>query len=319
MALDNEFTQLSAEDQAQLDQMRAGADAADDASADDRGAPAADVPPVTEPQADPTIQQQPQPGQRAGSQTVPLAHLLDERRARQGLEQQLAAERQRFDERLNQVLQRLGPPPQAAGGAAVAEIPALDKDPVGHFMARLEQLGTQVQQMNQGAQQQQRQNTTTATIQAVQARAGALEREFMAATPDYSTASEFLQRTRHDELAALGFADPLERQQIISNEAFTIAARAIQQGANPAEWVYKVAQHRGYKAPAAAPPPGSDAGERIQQQQQGRQQGRSLGAVRGAAPSQMTAQRIIEMNDADFARELDKRSANGTLADIMGA
>jgi hypothetical protein len=53
----------------------------------------------------------------------------------------------------------------------------------------------------------------------------------------------------------------------------------------------------------AVPAPG-DAAERLRTVASGQRQGASLGALRGSGPHPLTAQRLLEMSDAEFARAI---------------
>lgn len=297
--------EMTAEETAQLDQMRA-----DDVAPIDNTTQ--DAPP-----ADDVGEQAPaddggQPPADERQKYVPHAALHEERERRKAVEAQAAQERQRFEERFNMLLQRVAPPQPAAPQQqqqAPEPIPDIATDPVGHIV------GTISQQNRMIAQQEQvlrdvvqvlsiagQQNQQSQVVNQVRQHAMALEREFSAQTPDYAQAVAFLGEHRHKELESLGWTDPAERQNMIMQEADGIAHRALSTGRNPAEVVYGLAKYRGFQAPAAqVQTPTQDTGQRLETINRGQQQNaRSLGNARGAAPLPMTGQRLLEMSDDDF-------------------
>lgn len=311
---------LTADEQSLLDQMRAddGKDLPLPAPITPNAAePAASPPPET---ADDTEPAQPQP-----QRTVPLAALHEERERRKRAEQDRDAERERqrlLEERTNILLQRIGqqqaaPEQQRAPAPAQPAIPDLATDPVGHILAtqraqqqKLDEFSgatkQQTDELNQKFLQQQE-------LAALAQHAQALEQQFSVDNPDYPQAVQHLVKVRHQELEAIGFRNPGERHRIIQNEGLGVAARMLQQGGNPAEAIYALAKMRGYAAPAQAAsgpaqtetPQGSAAVEqRLQNVAAGQQQARSLGNVRGSGPAPLTAQRLLQMTEAEFAKTI---------------
>lgn len=304
--------EMTADEQAQLDQMRV----------DDNAAPEVEQ---QETQSGATTDE---PGnEQAGEQTegnerqkfVPHAALHEERERRKAVEAQAAQDRLRAEERINMLLQRVvqAPPQQTQAPTpqvAPLVIPDMDKDPVGHIVGRIAQQNQAMEQQQQVLQNvvqvlaaAGQQNQQSQAVNQVQQRAMAMEREFAAATPDYVQAVAFLGEHRHRELQEAGWTDPAERQAMISQEAIGIASRAIQMGRNPAEVVYGLAKHRGFQPPAPATDTAAqNNGQRLESVARGQQQnGRSLSNARGSAPPPMTAARLLEMSDADFDKAMN--------------
>jgi hypothetical protein len=252
---------------------------------------------------------------------VPLAALHEERERRKESDRRL----QTLEERTNLLLQRIGQPvPQAEQKPAEPpkpEIPALDKDPVGHILGTQQELARQLQTNTQTTQQQQAQiNNQLQAMQVLSAltqRAKAVEAQFELDNPDYGQAVNHLRRVRHQELQALGYDDPAERGNIIDQEGLGVAARSFQTGRNPAEAIYNLAKMRGWAPPAPAQstsaeppvepaqPASPTADQRLQNIAAGQQHARSLGNLGGRGPAPMTATRLLEASDADFAKMLE--------------
>jgi hypothetical protein len=297
-------TQLSAEDQTLLDQMRS----------DDAGSPGA--PPAPEPGNEGALE----PGQPGSEpvktekpkQTVPLATLLEEREERKRFERELAEERrarQTLDERTNLILQRMQQP--AAEKPAEAVVPELEKDPVGHLVGRLSAAERQAQQAAQqaaqNAQQQQQAWQAQQVQQAIVERAQGLEAEFQIEHEDYPAAVQFLMKKRGEELAVIG-QEAAQRAASIKQEGFALAVHAMQNNRNPAALLYELARMRGY-APAATEPPASPqvpaAGERLQNLAAGQRQARSLSDTRGSGPAPLTANALLQMSEQEFDKMIN--------------
>ena len=319
--MDLENDSLTADEQAQFDQMRAD---------DMVPAPAAAEPtePAAEPPGDPNATAaEPAAGDDKRPQMVPHAALHEERERRKQIEKDLAAERHRMqvlEERTNLLLQRIGQPATPAQPAqpAAPAIPPIEQDPLGNIVGTIGELRQTVQQQQTALQQAQQQQQQAAALQQLQNHAMALEQNFRRETPDYDAAVAHLRTQREGELALAGFADPGQRQMILQQEALGLVARALQSGRNPAEDIYALAKFRGYAPAAATPPAASDAApaasaaDRLRQVSAGQQQSRSLGQVRGAGPAPMTAQRLLEMDDSEFDKAF-KSSAD--VRELFGA
>jgi hypothetical protein len=300
----------------------------DDAAADEGAMPAAnddgaaastEPTPSGDPPAEPVAADPPQPR----SQMVPHAALHEERELRKTRERELAEARrdkQVIEERANLFLQRFAqmqaPAQPAAGARQPPEIPSIEQDPVGHFQARQARTEALLNDVLQAMTSQHRQAETATAASSMQARAAALEREFAAQTPDYENAYRHLIDVRRRQLSIAGWADPAEIQTILSNEAAGLAARALQQGRNPGEVVYELAKTFGY-APAtgggassddATHPPAdaNNASDRLHTIARGQQAARSLSRVSGQGPAPMTAEAMGRMNDAEFAKWMNR-------------
>lgn len=249
---------------------------------------------------------------------VPHAALHEAREESKALKAQLQAEaanRATLEQRTNIILDRFmqmqGGQQQLDPGAQKAEIPDIAADPLGHIVGLLKAQGHTVESLQQAEAQRQQMTQRTAVTQQIQAHASALETQFVSQQPDYWDASSFLRDSRDREYALMGYGDPVQRQQMIANEAMQIAARAIQSGQNPAAAVYQLAQARGYqKRGAAGAGQGAGANQQagaaaIARVAGGQQAGAGVGSVPGAAPRGMTAERLAQMSDAEFAKALE--------------
>lgn len=311
------FDGLSADEQAQIDQMRDGDpgpvtdEEAAAAAASDTDAEASDEAPVAA---------QPEPPRPAAT-TVPHAALHEERELRKAAEQRaIEAERARqtMEERVNILLHRAGQlAPEQQQQTPQPQIPPMETDPVGHLTARLRQTEQQLADLARAAQGRSSQDQQAQIAQALQMRTIAMENEFRAKAPDYDNAARYLAEARHKQLTIAGVTDPAERQAFLAQEAFSLAARAAQTNRNPAEIVYDLAKSFGYTPPAAAAPPAPEAADRIQAITQGQAQARTLGNARGVGPAGVTAQTLAAMSEEEFLA-FAKKATPAQLRAVMG-
>lgn len=266
--------------------------------------------------------------ERTDDRTVPIAEMMHERERRKAVVDELAAERkarQTLEERTNLLLQRINQAPAQPQTAPKEPekpvIPELAADPVGHIVGNIAAQQRELEAA-QKAQVEQRQmlEQIAARTQLVQY-AQAMEADFRSQNPDYDAAINHLTAMRHKVLEALGHREPVQRMQIIQQEGLGLAWNAIQQGRNPAEALYEIAKINGYAPQKAAEeakpseqeviPP--DPAARLRNIAAGQQQARSLGNSRGTGPAPLTAQRLLEMSEKDFAKMLDNPEAMALL------
>ncbi len=302
---DNE--QLTAEEQAALDAQR-------NTPEPEAPEPAPDAPEAPQEGAggaedEAEAPEQPEAGKRP--QMVPHAALHEERKKRQEIERQAAEDRRRFEARVERLLE-LVPQPAAQPEAPAPAIPDVQADPVGHIVGTLQQLGASQQQIQQAVEEQRRRAEQQQLVATVQQRAGALEIDYRAKNPGYDDALSHLRQLRDRQLQSQGMMDPAQRAQQIAFETFQIAAMALQQDANPAERLHRMAEASGWTAPATAMPSeindaarqnagaAPDQAARLQMVQRGQAHASTLGRVPGNGPSPLTAAKIAEMPDDDF-------------------
>lgn len=225
-----------------------------------------------------------------------------------------------LEKRTNLILERLVP---KAEEPKPEVIPDFNEDPAGWIAATMKQTGKTLDEIQKDlaagkaekAQQTEQQKQQEA-VNDIISRAVTAERKFLATTPDYDDAGKFLQESRVAQLTAIGYSEE-EIGAIIHQEKFAIAQKALTDNKNPAEAVYKVAQALGYKKKAAE---GTDdavtAAAKLEATRRGQETSQSLSNARGKGPSPMTAARLMEMSEAQFAEFSEKNPEQ--FKDIMG-
>lgn len=296
--------EFSADEQAQFEQMR-----------EDDAAPVEleETPQETELEADPVAAEEVAATPERRSTNVPLAALQEERERRKTAEAAVAEERRRLttlEERTNLLLQNMGrAPQQTQPQIPEIEIPDARVDPVGHIIATQQKLQRELEAIQGGSQQQQQLINTAQVVSAIQQRAAAHERDFTAETPDYPAAIQHLKNIEHRRLQLAGYTDAAQRENMITGSYLDIAARALQANENPAQKLYEMAGLYGYQKPEAAEETNGAQAPTPQQRlatvANGQRQNRTLSGTRGGSPSPLTAQRLIEMPESEFAKMLN--------------
>lgn len=217
---------------------------------------------------------------------VPLAALHEERQARRQLKQELeqlrqerAADMQRFEQRLQQLVNPPKPPP------------ARDEDPVGYMDERLNQVTQTNQQLLQTIQQERQERQAVQQLQQLAGSVQEREKQFIAQTPDYYDAVKHLARSRVEELMVFGATEEQAIEQE-ANERLQFAFTQLQNGRNPAELAYNLAKKRGYTGQASVT-------DKIQTQQRGMAGSRSLGSG-GGVSNGLSAEALLKMSDEEF-------------------
>lgn len=220
-----------------------------------------------------------------------------------------------------------------------AELPDRDVDPVGYMDAVQKKTGETLEQITKRLDaedvvraQAKEQTENQRVVSGIIDQATAKEKEFLATTPDYNAASDFLLQSRHGELEEVGYTDINQRNAIILQEKVAIAAKALAEGKNPAAVVYGLAKRRGY-TPKAAPAVEGDEGEGeesaapVETEEQkaaaakaklkalgdGLEASASLSNLGGKGPSNLTAARLLEMDDADFDKMVNTKEGRALM------
>lgn len=272
---------------------------------------------------------QAQPKKR--NEQVPLATYLEEKKARQERERQIAelnAQFARADERLlmiaeaqqqqqrQAVQQKEAPPPP----------PNPEEDPIGALkwmqdnylqdrtmtMQERQEQARRQQEMEQRRQYEQ--NVTNAYSQAFQ--------EAMAVDPSIQEARQFALKHRFDSLVAMGMP-PQAAEQQLRNDEFEFVAQAMQNRKNPAAAIYELARSRGWQPQQAQNNnvSGNEAADRLKAVQAGQASSASLskaGTGATARSGKLDAKALAEMSDKEFAAFLKKDEDGDNWKKIMG-
>jgi hypothetical protein len=171
---------------------------------------------------------------------------------------------------------------------------AYDDDPMGYLKNKLDQVtSAQTEQADSAEAQRQQQEQW----QAFASQVSNLRQEFMAKQPDYADAYEYMMKERMKEFEVLGISDLSARQQQFDTEALALANYALQNNQNPAELVYRLAEHKGYRR---AEQPQDSLQEKVEQLEKGQQAAHSLADTSSQPESGLSLANVEKMSDEEF-------------------
>jgi hypothetical protein len=218
---------------------------------------------------------------------VNLGALHEERAKRKELESKMAV----MEDKFKQLVQNLNPNQEA-------KLPGVEDDPVTNFDQRIAQAE---QYIKQSQEQQQAQYQHQQVVNAYQAQAA----EYVKETPDFNDAYSYVLQGRLSELDAFGVTKE-QALQVVQQEEYEVALKSLQDGVNPAERIYKIAQLRGYKKAEAKPEQKKDLAVI--------EKGQKTAKVSGSATpeGELSLEALAEMDDAAFEdawKKLEKQNS----------
>lgn len=208
----------------------------------------------------------------------------------------------------------------------------MDDDPTTYFQ-QLEDIGAHRDQRLQAfAKEYHEDKTASASERQFMGTVQAHEAAFVAESPDYYQALNFLRQSRGQELSELGMSPQAIAEQIHRDERW-VAAQALQSRRSPAQAIYNIAKARGYTAAAQqagseTPNAGAAAGDRDEAQQReaaaqrreaGAREARTIGSISGGSGGgKLTAEALAKMPESEFEAVLAKLKP-GQRQELFGA
>lgn len=137
--------------------------------------------------------------------------------------------------------------------------------------------------------------------------------QFESKNPDFKAAYTHLLQSRAAELQAMGYDDPVQLHEALTNDEMSIARMALGNKKSAAEIIYNLAQQRGYKKAAETKP----AADKIDTINKGQQANKSLANTGGSSgDGDMTAETLLKMPMDEFEAWCTKNPAKAKR--IMG-
>jgi hypothetical protein len=242
---------------------------------------------------------------------VPHQALHEERERRKALAAELAQTKQQmavFNDRLQQLYQV-----KQQENAPQFRNPETDPDPLQAMQHNMALLARQNDEMRQAmmARGQQEQQSAQQAHQAQQliewGQANAAE--FKQQAPDWDDAYAHIRTVRAKELQAMGYRGA-NLENALKNDEFGVLVQSYQQGRNPAEMVYALAQAAGYAKKASGE-------QKIEQIQKGQGASKTLGNGSGGS-GMPTPEQIAAMSEDDFAAFKSKLAKQGkSISDVL--
>jgi hypothetical protein len=238
-------------------------------------------------------------GQTKVEKMVSLSALHEERGRRKAtetekraLENQLAELRGKFS-----IIERLQPQPEQRPA------PTVEDDIFGVVRNQSETLA-QLQRRLQAEDDQKRANGERNNLVSAYRMDAA---QFEAKTPDFKAAYNHLLNSRATELTAMGYDDPAQLHQALTNDEMAIAQMALGNRKSAAEIIYNLAQQRGYRK--AGPGTGKGA-DKIETINRGQQANKSLANAGGSSgDGDMTGEMLLKMPMDEFEAWCTKNPA----------
>jgi hypothetical protein len=130
--------------------------------------------------------------------------------------------------------------------------------------------------------------------------------QFEAQNPDFKAAYTHLLNSRATELQAIGYEDPMQLHQALTNDEMSIAQMALANKKSAAEIIYNLAQQRGYRRAV----PGGKSAEKLDAIARGQNASKSLASTGGSAgDGDVTADMLLKMPMDEFEAWCSKNPA----------
>jgi hypothetical protein len=248
---------------------------------------------------DVTAEQQAKP-----DKTVPYGAMHEERERRKELareNQELRERTTKLETTFQKLMERVQQPQEQA--------PSYDEDPLGALKYENDKIKQHLQYQNQIEQErQQKQQFNQQEQQFVNAYRQAAG-QFAKQNTDFADAYKHLVQSRYEEHLAAGYDDNTANRLIEEDEK-AIAAKAFQDGVNPAERIYKLAQIRGYQKSTPATQQQAEKNvEKLEKLEKGMNASKSLSNVSGkTAKTEVTLAQVADMNDDEMSEFLNDKN-----------
>jgi hypothetical protein len=244
------------------------------------------------------------PETQAKEKVVPYGALHEERERRKELAQQ-NKELQERTSRLETTFQKL----MERANQTQEQVPNYDEDPLGALKYENEQIKRQIQYQNQLEQVRQQEQQYSQQEQQFRNAYRQAAGQFSKENTDFIDAYKHLVQSRFDEHLAAGF-DETTANRLIEEDEKAIATKAFQDGVNPAERIYKLAQIRGYQKSTPAPQQQTQKNvEKLANLEKGMNASKSLSNVSGkTAKSEITLAQVADMNEDEMTEFLSDKN-----------
>ena len=122
--------------------------------------------------------------------------------------------------------------------------------------------------------------------------------DFVQHEPAYPQALQYFVEQRNKEYEVLGYTDPVQRRQLVDEEAKNIARHALQMGKNPAQAVWDMATMRGFHVEQKQEKSATDT--KIEKIAKGQKAAKSVSTAGTAPDGELSLTDIETMSDDEF-------------------
>lgn len=226
------------------------------------------------------------------------AAMHEEREKRKELQRQIEEVRT-HNQRLQDTFQKIIT--QAQQQQQQANAPNFDEDPLAALRYEQQKIKEKLEYQHQTEAQRQAaaevEMKRNQFLNAYRTKAS----EFAKEAPDFHEAYQYVNDNRVKEYMEAGYSFEQANQLLQEDEA-AIVAKAFEDGVNPAERIYKLAKHRGYKqAVPEQPSPTKVAENKLNQLERGLNASKTLSNAGGKTTSTLTLEAVAAMDDDEFA------------------
>lgn len=224
---------------------------------------------------------------------VPYGALHEERMRRKELQERLdqeAEKRAKMEARFEEFQKRF---------QVQEEVPDFETDPANNLKHELGATKEEIAQLRQWREQQEQAAKASEQERQFLTAYKASATQFMEQNKDFSDAYRHWYSDVMSELQEAGWTDAAQMRAQAEQWERGIAMKAMQDGVNPAERLYKLAQKRGYKRaePSSAV---NDAARALDPIAKGQKAAKSLSGGGGDAPKKTTLESLAQLDDDEF-------------------
>ena len=168
-----------------------------------------------------------------------------------------------------------------------------EEDPLAYTAKQIAELRERQQQFQQNLEQTSQQ---TAEEQKFVQTVHTHVMDFMKHEPAYPQALEYFIDQRNREYEVLGYTDPIQRRQLVDEEAKNIARHSLQMGKNPAQAVWEMATMRGFHVEQKQ----TDTDKKMETITKGQKAAKSISNAGTAPEGELSLTDIETMSDEEF-------------------
>jgi hypothetical protein len=223
----------------------------------------------------------------------------EERKRRKEVERELQETNYKLN-RMNEILQNV----QAAQQQQQNE-PDFDSNPLEALRIKQERLEQMQYQQYKTEEHRQQEFQQQQQLQAFRSKYQIDLESFYRENPDFKEACDHLRSHKIKEYQHAGYS-PEQIQRLITEDELSVASKSYQDGVNPAERLYKWAQHLGYQNNQKNKTQQNSVESKIKTIEKGIQASRSLSNTPGKSiKNELSVEALLSMDDDEFKQITD--------------
>lgn len=255
--------------------------------------------PEAEPEKEPGEVVEPEPeAEKPPEGMVPHAALHEERKLRQEASEANAQMRERMA-RMEKTFEDL----VSRAQAPAPETADFDDDPAAHLKAGMDAQAEDIEALKGARAATDRARAEEGRFNDFMGAYRAQADEYSAQVTDFGDAYNFLSASRIKEYEISGLS-PKDANDYLRRDELEIVAKAMQDGVNPAQRIYEIAQARGYTKDGDLAPTSAQA--KLDTIEKGQEAAKSLTGGGKPTGAPMTLEELSNLEGEDFEKAWDK-------------